>query len=133
VEDCVLVFRMRPDVFVVEVLGADVGVVATPPRPLELVLLADPELESSVLVGNKPSVVDGNESSVADGNESSVVVGNESSLNDESNPESLVGKDELSLVSVGNWFTVIVPPPSPEHVSPIGQQAFGMQTSPAAQ
>jgi len=122
---CVLVLRTRPDVFVVEVLGVEVGVVATPPRPLELVLLAAPELESSVLVGNKPSVVDGNESSV--------VVGNESSVNDESNPESLVGKDELSLVNVGNWFIVIVPPPSPEHVSPIGQQAFGMQTSPAAQ
>jgi len=122
---CVLVLRTRPDVFVVEVLGVEVGVVATPPRPLELVLLAAPELESSVLVGNKPSVVDGNESSV--------VVGNESSVNDESNPESLVGKDELSLVNVGNWFIVIVPPPSPEHVSPIGQQAFGMQPSPAAQ
>jgi len=122
---CVLVLRTRPDVFVVEVLGVEVGVVATPPRPLELVLLAAPELESSVLVGNKPSVVDGNESSV--------VVGNESSVNDESNPESLVGKDELSLVNVGNWFIVIVPPSSPEHVSPIGQQAFGMQTSPAAQ
>jgi len=128
-----LVLRTRPDVFVVEVLGVVVGVVATPPRPSELVLLADPEPESSVLVGNKPSVVDGNELSVLDGNELSVVVGNDESVNDESDPESLVGKDELSLVNVGNWPTVIVPPPSPEHVSPIGQQAFGMQTSPAAQ